>query len=234
MINDFIKILKYDIQSCAEKHKRDLNDIKIVAVSKTFSVESIFEVLSNGFDCIGESKVQECEQKLPFLAGKYKEFHFIGHLQTNKINKLLHFKPDLIHSIDKYETALSLNKAVEKLYVAGQTQDILIEVNTSGEKSKNGVEPLRLGELINQVSDLNRLKIKGLMTIGANTDDTESIRKCFFMLRELFEKIKTQAYDGIDMQYLSMGMSDDYKIAIEAGSNVLRLGSVIFGNRGSK
>ena len=207
---------------------RQQDEVKLLAVTKTHSCEAIKTALENGIEFIAESKVQEAEFKIPELAGMYKEFHFIGHLQSNKINKLLSLKPDLIHSIDKLSTAEKLNQALRDL---NRKQDILIEVNTSGERSKNGIEPEYLSELMKQIEDLEYINVKGLMTIGAFTDDEKIVRRCFRCLRELYEKEKRKKYLSIQMLYLSMGMSSDFKIAIEEGSNILRLGSVLFGER---
>ena len=213
---------------CMLACNRQLEDVKLLAVTKTHSVETIRTALENGIEYIAESKVQEAEQKIPKLVDCYKEFHFIGHLQTNKINKLLSLKPILIHSIDKFSTAEKLNQASRNI---NRTQDILIEVNTSCEDNKNGVNPKDLSELIRQIDDLEYIKVKGLMTIGANTIDEKCIRKCFIKLRELFEKEKGKNHYSTQMLVLSMGMSSDFKIAIEEGSNILRLGSVLFGER---
>jgi len=219
-------MIRDEINKCAIACGRVPEEIKLLAVTKTHSIDVIKKALASGIEYIAESKVQESEEKIPALEGLYKEFHFVGHLQSNKINKLLAMKPTLIHSIDKFSTAERLNKAVTTHNV-----DILIEINTSGEESKNGIKPSDAAELIKQIDDLEFVNVKGLMTIGALTDDEKTIRKCFVTLKELFEKEKSRNYFSTEMKYLSMGMSSDYKIAIQEGSNIVRLGSIIFGER---
>ena len=228
MIINRIDRLKQEIAECVLACNRRLDEVKLLAVTKTHSVDIIKNALCNGIEFIAESKVQEAEQKIPQLDGLYKEFHFIGHLQSNKINKLLCMKPVLIHSIDKFSTAEKLNQALKLI---NQEQDILIEVNASGEDSKNGVDPKNLSEILKQIDDLEYINIKGLMTIGAFTADERIVRKSFIYLRELFEKEKGKNYSSAQMVYLSMGMSSDFKIAIEEGAHILRLGSVLFGER---
>ena len=138
----------------------------------------IDEALKAGITHIGENKIQEAAQKIPLLKEKYQEFHFIGHLQSNKIKKLMALKPALIHSIDKYETAEKLN---EYLKNADRRQNILIQINTSGEESKFGIEPQVTLDFIEKISKLKYLKILGLMTIGKFTSDENEIREKFNM-----------------------------------------------------
>ena len=228
MLKENILRIQNEIVQCALSVGRDATSIKLLAVSKTHSADIVRSALSFGIDFIAESRVQECEQKLPALVGLYKEFHFVGHLQSNKINKLLSFRPTLIHSIDKYSTAEKLNNALAHFDF---TQDILIEVNTSGEASKHGCHPSDIYELLERIDQLDKIRVKGLMTIGRLTNDTEQIRDCFKSLRESFETAKTRNYHHCSMEYLSMGMSDDFQIAIAEGSNILRVGSAIFGHR---
>jgi hypothetical protein len=200
-------------------------------VTKTHSVETIREAIAAGIQYIGESRVQECETKIPALKDSISEFHFIGHLQTNKINKLLYLNPTLIHSIEKFSTAKVLNDAIAK---TGKKQDILIEVNTSGEVSKHGIAPAECIEFVKQIDELPNLRVRGLMTIGANTTNKTKINTCFSTLRELYEQLKTQQFSHTSMDFLSMGMSDDYRMAIANGANILRLGSILFGKRDNK
>jgi len=218
---------------------KDPATIKLIAVTKTYPVNTILDALQNGIEYIAESRVQECETKIPLLKNKYKEFHFIGHLQTNKIAKLLSLSPTLIHSVDKYSTAEKINQVLENTITDAingvptlRRQDILIEVNTSGEPQKNGISPDQLPELLQKISQLQHIKIKGLMTISQQTTDEQTIRQNFRLLKQLFDDIqKSSQSPNIEIQYLSMGMSDDFNIAIEEGSNMLRIGTAIFGQR---
>jgi len=227
-LNRNIEIIREKINKAALKVNRDPKDIKLLAVTKTRTIETIEEALLNNIEFIGENKVQEAENKLPSLKGKFKEFHFIGHLQSNKINKLMELKPTLIHSIDKFSTANKLNNYLKQNSI---TQDILIEVNTSGEDSKFGVKPADTLAFIKSASQLENINIKGLMTISMFTDDKEIIRSSFTKLRNLFEEIRTLQITNIEMKFLSMGMTNDFEIAIEEGSNIVRIGTALFGAR---
>lgn len=228
MFNEIISDIKTKVETYAKECGRKPEEIKILAVSKTHPAEIVKQSLLDGIENIAENKVQEAELKIPLLNGLYKEFHYIGHLQSNKINKLLKLNPDLIHSIDKISTAEKLNTACQAI---NRVQNILIEVNTSGEESKNGIDPILLEDFFVKISKLENLKIKGLMTIGTLTEDVNEIRRCFRQLKYLFDIHKLRNFENISLEYLSMGMSNDYKIAIEEGSNIIRLGSIIYGNR---
>ena len=228
MLEIQIQRIRNEIYECALACNRKMEEIKIIAVTKTHPISLIKEVLENDIDFIAESRVQDAEEKIPKLVGLYEEFHFIGQLQSNKINRLLELRPTLIHSVDNFTTAKTISNFSKKRDIV---QDILIEVNTSGEASKIGIKPSECSELIKRVKDLENVKIKGLMTIGAFVEDDEVIRKCFITLRELFEKEKTKNKSTVEMKYLSMGMSSDFKLAIQEGSNMLRLGSILFGER---
>jgi len=216
------------IKLAAEKAGRDPKEIQLLAVSKTQPVHKIEQALDSGLKYIGENRIQEAEEKIPQLEGKFKEFHFIGHMQSNKIKKLMKLNPTLIHSIDNLKTAKKLN---DYLTLHNSQQDILIQINTSAETSKFGVEPNNTVDFVQQISILPNLKIKGLMTIGKFTSNEIEIRACFKMLRELFEQIKKEKMPRVEMKFLSMGMTGDFEIAIEEGANIIRIGSAIFGTR---
>ncbi len=228
MFKETIDKIKNEVYKIVNACGRNSEDIKILAVSKTHPIDIVKLSLEQGIEFIAENKVQEAESKIPYLKGLYREFHFIGHLQSNKINKLLSLKPDLIHSVDKLSTLYKLENALTKL---NDCQEVLIEVNTSGEDSKNGITPNELSDFLREADKLKFIKIKGLMTIGTLTEDEVEIRRCFRQLKELFEFHKRINYINVEMKYLSMGMSGDYKIAIEEGSHIIRLGSIIYGNR---
>ncbi len=220
-----IEIIKEKIKAAAIDVGRNPAEIKLVAVTKTKPAEMIEEALKNGVEIIGENKVQEAYEKIPQLRGKFKEFHFIGHLQSNKINKLLELEPSLIHSIDNIKTAEKLNNALKK---RNKIQNILVQVNTSGEESKFGIKPNETYEICKKLSEFSNLKILGLMTIGKLTDNKKEIEKCFETLQFLFNDLKSEYKD---FKYLSMGMSGDFEIAIKYGANMVRIGSAIFGRR---
>ncbi|MCK9556533.1 MAG: YggS family pyridoxal phosphate-dependent enzyme [Candidatus Cloacimonetes bacterium] len=205
---------------------READQITLIAVTKTHSVEAMELALKNGVSHIAENKVQEAMRKLPMMQNKDFYFHFIGHLQTNKINQLLSLKPYLIQSIDSVYLAEKLHKALGR---TNRSQDILIQVNTTEEEQKSGVNFGNAEELLWKIASYSTLRVRGLMTIGKLHPDPEISRPYFRQLRELFEKVRTDLPAGFD--YLSMGMSHDWEIALEEGANMLRIGSAIFGER---
>ncbi|HNQ43940.1 MAG TPA: YggS family pyridoxal phosphate-dependent enzyme, partial [Candidatus Cloacimonadota bacterium] len=164
----------------------------------------------------------------PMITSPYRGFHFIGHLQTNKINQLLSLKPLLIHSIDSVYLAEKLHLALGR---TNRTQDILIQVNTTREEQKSGVTFENARDTIWRIAAYSTLKIKGLMTIGKLHPNPEISRPYFKQLKELFDEFQKADIPSMEMQHLSMGMSHDWKIAVEEGSNMIRIGSAIFGER---
>jgi pyridoxal phosphate enzyme (YggS family) len=223
-----VKAVQASLKEKLAQTGRETDEVLVVAVTKTHPVETIESALRAGIRHFGENKVQEARRKLPFITEPYEGFHYIGRLQTNKINALLEMEPILIHSIDSLNLAVNLNKRCE---TRGRVQDILVQVNTTGEQSKSGCEPGETIELVQQISDLPNLRVKGLMTIGLMSDDAEKTRPSFKLLKELFDELKNKENAGYEMRWLSMGMSGDYLTAIEEGANIIRLGSVLFGER---
>lgn len=204
---------------------RDDRELEIVAVTKTQPANVVDLALMAGLGLIGENKVQEAEAKLPLLTHPYNEFHFIGRLQANKINKLLALKPTLIHSVDSVELALALQKRCQERDVV---QPILIQVNTSGKDTQGGVELNMTEDLVRKVLDMPNLVHRGFMTIAPIGSESE-IRAAYRSLRQLRDEI-VQRCDAAG-EKLSMGMSGDYHLAVEEGSHYLRLGTVLFGSR---
>lgn len=223
-----VKAVQASLKEKLAQTGRETDEVLVVAVTKTHPVEVIESALRAGIRHFGENKVQEARRKLPFITEPYEGFHYIGRLQTNKINALLEMEPILIHSIDSLNLAVNLNKRCE---TRGRVQDILVQVNTTGEQSKSGCEPGEAIELVQQISALPNLRVKGLMTIGLMSDDAEKTRPSFRLLKELFDELKNKENAGYEMRWLSMGMSGDYLTAIEEGANIVRLGSVLFGER---
>ena len=226
-IKERLEEVENRIRKSAERAGTERSQIKLLAVTKTHSVEDIKEALAAGLEYIGENRVQEAELKIPELTGLYKEFHYIGHLQGNKINKLLTLQPDLIHSIDNLSIVEKLNT---RLAAQNRKQEILLQVNTSGEASKFGVAPQAALETAGRIMEYSNIQLRGLMTIGKYTDNEPELRTSFRLLRELREQMRN-LYPEQDLKWLSMGMSNDFEIAIEEGSNLLRLGTVLFGMR---
>ncbi len=227
-IADNLKRVQDKIGQATQRSGRPAGSVTLVAVTKTHAVETVDEALALGIRHIGENKVQEALRKIPLLRGSYEGFHFIGHLQSNKINNLLGLKPLLIQSVDSLHIARELNKALGRKNLS---QDILVQVNTTAETSKSGVSLTNAEEMIWQIAALPCLRIRGLMTIGLMSIDAAKTRPYFAQLRDLAEKIAGQNIPGVQMEYLSMGMSDDFEVALEEGSNMLRLGSALFGTR---
>jgi hypothetical protein len=203
-------------------------EVKLIAVSKTFPVEKITEAMDAGLFRFGENRVQEIVLKYEQFKNKKAEWHFIGHLQTNKVKKILEVPTKYIHSVDRLEIAVELDKQLQK---CREFREVLVEVNTSGETSKSGVQPEKAIELIRAVAKFETIKIKGLMTIGALTEDDNVVRRCFVKLREIFLCARDEAIDKVEMLELSMGMSGDFEIAVEEGATMIRIGTAIFGER---
>jgi len=223
-----IKRLRERIDAAMHASQRTGEELTLIAVTKTHPVELIDEAIASGIKHIAENKLQDAMRKLPFIKHEYHGFHFIGHLQTNKINQVLSLKPILIQSIDSLYLAEKLNATLKR---TNKSQDILIQVNTSNEDSKSGVHPDEVLPLIKDMQSLSAISIKGLMTIGRYHPDPEQSRKYFRLLAQLFQEVKASAFEGVEMKYLSMGMTDDFEVAISEGSNMIRIGSAIFGQR---
>ena len=198
------------------------DNVTLVAVTKTVEPERINEAIEAGAKIIGENRVQEARDKFEDVT-KGVTWHLIGHLQRNKVKYALPIF-SMIQSIDKVETVQEIEKR------AKNPIDILIEINSSGEESKHGVEPDRLFNLVDDILNFKMINIKGLMTVGPLTTDEKEIRKAFSLTFNKFENLKDR-YKELEIVYLSMGMSGDYPIAIEEGSNMVRVGTAIFGQR---
>lgn len=211
--------------SCA-KNRRSPSEITLVAVTKTVSVDIIEIGISAGIRFIGENWVQEALEKYPNIGNKV-EWHLIGHLQTNKVKKAIEIF-STIQSVDSLYLAQEIDKRTK---VINKVMPVLIEVNTSGEETKFGINPIQLFGLIKDMLELPNIRIDGLMTIGPGlaVEDKEKSRPCFRMLYELREKAKSEFQ--IPLPYLSMGMSSDFEVGIEQGSNMIRIGTAIFGSR---
>jgi pyridoxal phosphate enzyme (YggS family) len=221
-----IQTVRKRIERACQKVGRNADEIDIVAVSKTVEVARIEEAIAAGIKIIGENRVQEAWPKFQAVGPKVR-WHMIGHLQTNKVKRALQFA-DMIQSVDSIHLAQEIQKQAEKL---NRTVDVLIEVNTSGEATKFGFRPEETLPAIEEISGLNRLQIKGLMTIGVFLPEPEEVRPCFKQLRELRDRIAGKNFQRVEMDILSMGMTDDFEVAIEEGSNMVRIGRAIFGER---
>lgn len=211
-----------------EKAKRNYSDIKIIAVTKTHPVEYIYRAIEAGINCFGENYAQEIKDKFDEFNNSSKvmpEWHFIGHLQTNKVKYLAPYI-DFIHSVDSFKLAEEISKQAIK---NDREINILLQVNTSGEDSKSGCEPDEIINLVSQTIDLPNIKVIGLMTIGTFTEDEIQQRKEFSMLKMLLENVNKSL--NLKLKELSMGMTGDYQIAIDEGSTMVRIGTAFFGTR---
>src|SRR5690625_5278148 len=222
IIKDNLTYVKEKIDQACQKVGRNPDEVSLLLATKTVSPENINKAIDQGETLIGESKAQELQEKYPDI-----KTHFIGHLQTNKVNNVLNHV-SYIHSVDRIKLAKALNKRAKKL---GKKLNILIQVNTSYEDSKFGVAPEDTLGLIEQLVELDALNIKGLMTIGRLSADPEEARIYFQRLKAIQEQVKAQNYPGVEMDVLSMGMTKDYEIAVEEGATIVRVGTAIFGER---
>ncbi len=208
------------------------NYVTIVLAGKTKLAEEIKEVIEAGATNIGENYVQEAEKMKQELGEKANavKWHMIGHLQKNKINKALPIF-DVIQTIDSLEKAQAIDRRIEK--TGKSVISVLIEINIGSEITKAGIKPeyKNVENLVREISKLNYLKLEGLMTMGPRFGNPEESRPYFRKTKQIFDKIKTLNLPNVNMNTLSMGMSNSYKIAIEEGSNMVRLGTIVFGKR---
>ena len=224
MLKENLNIVLSKINDAKSRCGRENDNITLVAVSKTEPLRYIEELLSCGVKDFGENKAQEFRDKYNLLNDEIN-WHFIGHLQNNKI-KYVVGKAKLIHSVDSIPLADAINKKAENL---GVTQNILLEVNTSGEESKFGIRDENdLLEIASFCKNAAHLNLLGLMTMAPFTNDESAIRKSFSLLRTMQEKLNAKEFN---LTELSMGMTNDYEIAIEEGATILRIGTAIFGER---
>lgn len=214
--------VKQRIEDAAERSGRRPDEVTLVAVSKTFGLHAIKEALNAGIEDLGENRAQEFKQKVQVLPDL--RWHFVGHVQTNKARHVV--GAHLIHSVDRSGLAEALDARARRM---DRRQDVLIEVNVTGEAAKHGVEPGRLEKLGERVAALEGLRMRGLMTMAPVTDDPEAARPAFADLKALADVIAPVSHEG--KVELSMGMTNDFEVAIEEGATIVRVGRAIFGPR---
>lgn len=200
--------------------------VELVAAAKTRTPEDILQAVEAGIKIIGENYVQEAREAFE-LVGRRVKWHFIGHLQRNKVKKAIEIF-DMIETLDSPELAAEIDKRCSQ---AGKIMPVLIEINSGREKQKFGVLPEDAEVLIKTVAELKNIKIKGLMTMGPAFGNPEDARPYFIKTKKLFDKIKAFGFPGVEMKCLSMGMTNSYRVAIEEGANMVRIGTKIFGPR---
>jgi pyridoxal phosphate enzyme (YggS family) len=218
--------IRQRIAVAATRAGRDANSIKLMAVTKTVSPEKISQAINAGIAIFGENYVQEAKEKITAL-GKQAQWHMIGHLQTNKAKYAVNLF-DYVHSVDRIELARELDK---KAGLTGHKMNILIEVNVSGEQTKGGVSANDALDLVKQMAPLENISVRGLMTMAPYSDNPENSRPYFSALKNLRNQISHEQIPEIQMEELSMGMTDDFEVAIEEGATIVRIGRAIFGTR---
>ena len=229
-IAENLKRINENIARAAQKSGRTAGDVTLVAVTKTVGSQELLAALKtlreHGVCDFGENRVQELVEKQPLFDDKVN-WHMIGHLQRNKVKNVVG-RVAIIHSIDSLRLAEEISRVAVQRQV---TADVLLEVNIAGEVSKHGITPGEAAALAAQVMSLPNLAIKGLMTLAPFVDNPEENRGYFKKMANLLDDIKAVA-PGADMPFLSMGMTNDYEVAVEEGANIVRIGTAIFGERG--
>lgn len=200
--------------------------VKLVAAAKTRTAEEVLEALDAGIQIVGENYVREAQDAFQ-VVGHRAQWHFIGHLQTNKVKKAVEIF-DVIETVDSFKLAEAIDKRCSQ---AGKIMSVLIEINSGKEPQKSGVFPEEAMGLIQEISCLKNVRVIGLMTMGPFFGEPEDARPYFVVTRQLFEKIKALRLNRVEMTFLSMGMTNSYKIAVEEGANIVRIGTKIFGER---
>lgn len=221
-IYENLKRIRFNIGEAMAKYRSADDDLRIMAVTKTVPYQRVNMVIDDGITLLGENRVQEYLEKKD-LYRQNAEVHFIGHLQSNKVKYIID-NVSLIHSVDSFRLASEIDRLAEK---NGLCKNILIEVNIGGEESKSGVPEHEVRDLISEISQLKNIRIKGLMTIPPVGQSESSFER----MQALFSDIRSEKYSNASMEILSMGMSSDYVLAVKYGSNIVRIGSAIFGSR---
>ena len=226
LIADNLKTVHARINAACERGHRAPSDVQLIDVSKTKPVKMLKEAYDNGERHFGENKVQELVAKYDQLP-KDISWHMIGHLQRNKVKYIVD-KVALIHSVDSVRLAEEIHKEALKI---GRKVPILIEVNVAGEKTKFGIAPEEVEDLLREIAPLDGIDVQGLMTIAPFVTDSEENRQYFNRLKQLSVDISHKNIDNVNMNFLSMGMTGDYDVAIEEGASFVRVGTGIFGER---
>jgi hypothetical protein len=228
-ISENLARVRERIETAALRCGRDLLKVRLVAVIKTVEAERVRQAISAGVKILGENYVQEAQKKIEIL-GHNVAWHFIGHLQTNKAKAAVHLF-DLIHSVDSLNLAKELNKQAQQ---QGKVLPVLLQVNLSGETTKFGAREKEIFQVIEELSAMEGLLVKGLMTMPPYFEDPEASRPYYVELRKLGEWLAQQKLSRISIEELSMGMSNDFEVAIEEGATLVRVGTAIFGARPPK
>lgn len=226
MIKDNLQVVQSNIDAACSRSGRDPKEVTLIAVSKTKPIAAIKEAMDCGITQFGENKVQELVDKIETIPEKL-QWHMIGHLQRNKVKYIID-KTTLIHSVDSYRLAEQIEEEAAKKDLVCP---VLLEVNIADEDTKFGIKPEAVLDLITQISKFQHIKVKGFMTVAPYVENPEKNRVHFRNLRNLYVDIKSKNIDNVDIDILSMGMTNDYEVAIEEGATMIRVGTGIFGER---
>ena len=224
-VRENVQSVQDRIASTLQRVGRESDSIKLIAISKTKPASLIVEAIDSGITDIGENRVQEAKAKRSQV-DRPVSWHLVGHLQTNKVKQALKIF-DLVHSVDSIRLLAEIERQSRRL---NRRTDALVEVNTSGEESKFGLQPNEVLSFMESAAEYAHVRIKGLMTVGEFMSDPEGVRPSFTLLRSFKERIASQGYPNVEMEYLSMGMTNDFEVAIEEGANIVRIGTAIFGS----
>ncbi|MCX6133346.1 MAG: YggS family pyridoxal phosphate-dependent enzyme [Ignavibacteriales bacterium] len=227
MLTENAEIVRNRIREVCSRCGRKPEDVLLLAVSKTFGIDRISEAINAGLFDFGENYAQEFVEKCSQVNDERVRWHFIGHLQSNKV-KYIADHVHLIHSLDNDRLAEELQKRAEK---SGRPFDVLVEVHTTDEATKFGIPPRETLDLVKRIARFGHVRVQGLMTMGPFSDDPGDSRPSFQQLRELRDRIGREGIENVSMRHLSMGMTHDYEVAIEEGSTIVRIGTAIFGER---
>ena len=223
------QIVQERVNIAAARAGRDSQEIRIIAVGKTVSVERIKEAVEAGVTDLGENRVQEAREKIGIL-GRGPRWHLIGHLQRNKAKYIFDLF-DMVHSVDSLALAREIDHEGRK---RGRKMEVLVQVNLGEEDTKSGLDPSKVLPALQETASLSSLSIRGLMSIPPFFSDPEEVRPFFKQLRQLAQEIAGRKIPGVSLQELSMGMSHDFEVAVEEGATMIRVGTAIFGSRASK
>ncbi|WP_025677215.1 YggS family pyridoxal phosphate-dependent enzyme [Paenibacillus massiliensis] len=228
LVEENLITVRQQMELACRTSGRQIEDVTLLLATKTVPLEKLQQAIRAGETLFGENKVQELRDKFPLMQQHEQlEWHFIGHLQTNKVKDVVKYVT-LIHSVDRLKLGQALHHQLMK---ENKNMDILVQVNTSYEDSKFGAAPETAVELVEQLSQFDTLNIKGLMTIGKFNATDEETRRCFRLLKNIQAQIKEKNMPKVNMDILSMGMSADFKVAIEEGATMIRVGTSVFGQR---
>ena len=228
LVAEKLKSVRQQMELACQASGRKTEDVKLLLATKTVTLEKLQMAMRAGEVLFGENKAQELRDKFPLMQQYNRvEWHFIGHLQTNKVKDVVKYVT-LIHSVDRLKLGRALHQQLVK---ENKTIDILVQINTSYEESKFGISPESALELVEHLSQFETLNIKGLMTIGKWNATNEETRHCFRLLKSIQAQIQERKIPRVEMDILSMGMSGDFKVAIEEGATIIRVGTKVFGER---